>query len=149
MQRIKIDLPNKFIFSTEIPLRISDINYGGHLGNDSVLSILQEARIRFLSKYNFSEKNVDGFGIIMVDAAVQYKSQGFYGDVLIIELGLDNFSRIGWDFIYRVTNKETTKEIVRAKTGIAFIDYQNNQLVSVPQKFNELIDKLTSQISNR
>ena len=149
MQRIKIDLPEKFIYSTEISVRISDINYGGHLGNDSVLSILQEARIRFLSKYNFSEKNVDGFGIIMIDAAVQYKSQGFYGDVLIIELGVDSFSRVSCDFVYRVTNKETAKEIARAKTGIAFFDYQNNKLVSVPQKFNELIDKLTSQISNR
>lgn len=142
MQRIKIDLPEKCIFSTEIPLQISDINYGGHLGNDSVLSILQEARIRFLTKYNFSEKNVGGLGIIMIDAAIQYISQGFYGDVLIIELGIDNFSRIGCDFIYRVANKETGKEIARAKTGIAFYDYENKKMSSIPKIFLELLNQL-------
>ncbi|MCU0364969.1 MAG: hypothetical protein MUE93_04775 [Ignavibacteriaceae bacterium] len=41
MPRIKIETPDKFIFSTEIPIRITDINYGGHLGNDSLLSIIQ------------------------------------------------------------------------------------------------------------
>ena len=55
MARIKIELPEKFIFSTEIPLRISDINYGGHLGNDAVLSIAHEARIRFFNKHGFKE----------------------------------------------------------------------------------------------
>lgn len=39
MIRVKIELPEKFIIVTEIPLKISDINYRGHLGNDSVLSI--------------------------------------------------------------------------------------------------------------
>jgi len=54
--RIKLELPEIMVFSTEIPVRITDINYGGHLGNDSILSIVQEARVRFLNKYNYSEK---------------------------------------------------------------------------------------------
>ncbi len=37
MARINIELPDKFIYSTEIPIRITDINYGGHLAHDSVL----------------------------------------------------------------------------------------------------------------
>jgi acyl-CoA thioesterase FadM len=87
MSRVKVDLPDKFIFITEIPVRITDINYGGHLGNDSVLSIVHEARLQFLSNMSFSEKDVDGKGIIMVDAAVQYISEGFYGDILKIDWG--------------------------------------------------------------
>ena len=45
MSRIKIPLPEKKDFSTEIKLRISDINYGGHMGNDAVLTIVHEARL--------------------------------------------------------------------------------------------------------
>ena len=59
MPRIKLDLPKNFHFTTEIPLRISDINYGGHLGNDSVLSILHESRVRFLMEHGYSEFNVE------------------------------------------------------------------------------------------
>jgi len=34
MQRIKIDLPEFFSFTTPIKIRITDLNYGGHVGND-------------------------------------------------------------------------------------------------------------------
>ena len=77
MPRIKIEIPERFIYKTEIPIRITDINYGGHLGNDSLLSIIHEARVRFLKNLGYSEANVEGSGIIMIDSAIQYKSEGF------------------------------------------------------------------------
>jgi acyl-CoA thioesterase FadM len=145
MSRVKIDLPENFIFITEIPLRISDINYGGHLGNDSVLSIFQEARIRFLKQFGYSEIDIEGTSIIMTDAAVQYKSQGYYGDILIVELTVDDIQKIGCDFYYRATNKLNGKIVAIGKTGIAFFDYKKNKLTSVPDKFIQLIDKLKNQ----
>lgn len=145
MSRVKIEVPKKFIYSTEIPLRISDINYGGHLGNDAVLSIFQEARIRFLNQFGYTEVNIESNSIIMVDAAVQYKSQGFYGDVLLVELTVDDIQRIGCDFIYRALNKKSAKEVARGKTGITFYDYKNNKLVSVPEPFKKIIDELKAK----
>ena len=135
MARIKIELPEKFIFSTEIPLRITDINYGGHLGNDSVLSIAHEARIRFFNEHEFKEKDVGGAGIIMVDAAVQYNAEGFYGDVLIIELGIKDITKAGCDIVYQLTNKENQKSIAIVKTGIVFFDYDERKVVPIPKVF--------------
>lgn len=145
MPRIKIDLPEKFIFKTDIPLRISDINYGGHLGNDSVLSIFQEARIRFLNQFGYSETDIDGSSIIMIDAAIQYKSQGYYGDILSVELTVDDFHKVGCDLFYRATNKLNGNVIAIGKTGIAFFDYQKNKLTSVPEKFVQLIERLKAE----
>lgn len=145
MSRIKIDLPTKFIFSTEIPIRISDVNYGGHLGNDSVLSIFQEARIRFLNQFGYSEIDIDGSSIIMTDAAIQYKSQGYYGDILSVELNVDDFNKFGCDFFYRATNKLKGNVIAIGKTGIAFFDYKKNKLTSVPEIFVQLIEKLKAE----
>lgn len=142
MSRIKIELPEKFIYSTEIPLRISDINYGGHLGNDAVLSIFQETRLRFLNQFGYSEINIEGSSIIMIDAAVQYKSQGFYGDILKVELTVDDLQKIGCDFVYRASNKTTGKEVARGKTGITFYNYKNNKLSHIPEKFRILIEEL-------
>jgi hypothetical protein len=45
-----------------------DINYGGHLGNDAVLSLVHEARVRFLKQQGYTENNIEGAGIIMADA---------------------------------------------------------------------------------
>lgn len=145
MPRIKIDLPEKFIFKTDIPLRISDINYGGHLGNDSVLSIFQEARIRFLNQFGYSETDIDGSSIIMTDAAIQYKSQGYYGDILSVELTVDDFHKVGCDLFYRATNKLNGNVIAIGKTGIAFFDYKKNKLTSVPETFVQLIERLKAE----
>ncbi len=142
MQRIKIDLPDKFIFSTEISVRVPDVNFAGHLGNDSILSMVHEARIRFLKNWGFSEVDTAGAGIIMFDAALQYKSQGYHGDILIFYVAVENFIKNGCDFLFKITNKVNGKEIARAKTGIAFFDYQKNKIVAVPEKFKELVDSL-------
>jgi acyl-CoA thioesterase FadM len=137
MPRIKIPLPDKFIFQTEIPVRINDINYGGHLGNDSVLSICHESRVRFLNSIGFSELDIDGAGIIMIDAAVQYKKEAFHGDILLVKIGISNITKIGCDLIYLLTGDEN--EIAIVKTGIVFYDYATKKTVPVPGVFNERI----------
>ena len=45
MGRVKIKFPAENpLFITTIHVRIGDINYGGHVGNDAILSIIHEAR---------------------------------------------------------------------------------------------------------
>lgn len=135
MARIRIELPPSFHFTTEVPVRIDDINYGGHLGNDTLLSILQEARVRMLATHGWSEMDIDGVGLIMTDAAVMYRSEVFYGDVLTIQIGATDWSRTGCDLLYLVTNRGTGKEVARAKTGITFFNYAERKVVAMPEVF--------------
>ncbi len=137
MARIKIDLPDHFIFETEIPVQISDINYGGHLGNDAILSIAHEARMRFLSTMGYSEKNIENKGIIMGDAAIAFRSEGYYGDVLLISIAVGDFTSSGFDIFYRITSKGDGKEIARVKTGLVFYDYQAKKIAKVPDAFRQ------------
>ncbi len=141
MARIKLDLPEVFEFSFELSVRISDINYGGHLGNDAVLALLNEARIKFLAQHGFTEMDIGGVGLIMANAVIQYKSQAFHNDRLLIEVAVCNVGRHGCDFAYRISNKETGKEIVRSTTGIVFFDYSRNKVAEVPEKFRALFVK--------
>lgn len=135
MARIKLDLPETFPFSTELTVRITDLNYGGHLGNADTLVLLHEARVRFLNSLGYSEVDVEGYGTIMLDAAIQFKSQAFAGDVLVAEVGAGDFSRIGCDIFYRLTNKETGSIVAVAKTGVSIFDYENQKRVSPPEAF--------------
>lgn len=135
--RIKFELPDKFHFSTEIPLRIGDINYNDHLGNDAVLSLVHEARMRFFRKHGWSELDIDGVGIIMADAAIMFKSEAFYGDELIIDVAVSEMSDIGCEILYRLTNKQTGKEIARIKTGIVFFNYTSRKPVRMPEAFRK------------
>ncbi|MBI3005815.1 MAG: thioesterase family protein [Ignavibacteriales bacterium] len=138
MPRAKLELPSKFHFSTEIPVRITDINYNDHLGNDAILSIIHEARVRFYKNYGFKELDVDGPGTIMSDAILVYKSESHYGDVLTVDIAVDDMQKKGFDFLYLITNKDTGKEVARAKTGIVFYDYENKRIVDMPARFRSL-----------
>ena len=135
MARIKLDMPENYIFSTELPVRISDINYGGHLGNDAVLSMVHESRVRFLNSYNYTELDVEGFGIIMTDTAIVYKAEGFHGDHIQIDVAISDFNKYGCDIYYLLSNKKTAVEIAHAKTGIVFFDYDARKVVTVPEAF--------------
>lgn len=143
MARIKIQIPKMFIYQTVIPIRITDINYGGHLGNDSLLSLVHEARVRFLKHLGYSESNVEGNGIIMIDAGIQYKSEGFYGDEIVVEVTVNEFTGLGCDIVYRLTNKESNKEIALAKTGIVFFNYEKRKTAPVPPGFKKKIEAMS------
>ncbi len=139
MARIKIEFPEKYLFETEIIVRISDINYGGHLGNDAVLAIAHEARLRFLSSMGYSEMNIENAAIIMTDAAIVYRNESFYGDVLKIALAIQDITNIGFDILYKLIRTVDNKEIARVKTGIAFFDYESKKIIAIPVVFKAKI----------
>ena len=138
MARIKLDLPEHFPFATELRVRITDVNYSGHMGNDSLLGLLHEARVRFLKHCGFSELNICGIGLIMADSAIVYKSEAFPGERLEIAVTVTDFNSYGCDFVYRVTEKISGREVARAKTGIVFFDYARRVIQHVPPAFREL-----------
>ena len=54
MARISVDLPEHFPFEMEIPIRIGDINYGGHLA-----AVRLESRSSFDLYYRLSDISDD------------------------------------------------------------------------------------------
>ncbi len=135
MARTRLELPPAFSFRTDIPIRIGDINYGGHLGHDAILPIVHEARIRFLRSFGYSELNIDGCAILLTDAVIVYRSEGFYGDVLSVEVAVTDVRSAACDIVFRLTNLQTGKEIARAKTGIVFVDPKASRIVAIPEGF--------------
>jgi acyl-CoA thioesterase FadM len=138
--RVEIDLPERFLFETEIPIRIGDVNYGGHLGNDAVLSIAHEARVRFFAAHGWSELDVGGPGILLADAAVIYRAEGSWGMRLAVAIAAADLRSRGLDLLYRLTDGATGREIARVKTGILFFDYAARKVVSMPPAFREVVE---------
>lgn len=141
MARITLDLPDTFVFTTEIPVTINMINYGGHVGNDAILSVAHEARIRMLVEQGFKELDIDGLGLIMTDTAIVYKAESFHGDILKISVGLRDFNKYGCDIVYHITTVADDKEIARVKTGIVFFDYTCRKVSEIPPVFKSVFCK--------
>ncbi|MFP5040470.1 acyl-CoA thioesterase [Parasediminibacterium sp. JCM 36343] len=143
MERIKLNLPTTFSFSTLIPIRITDVNYGGHVGNDSFLSLIHEARLQFLASFGYSEMDVAGVGLIMSDVALEFKKEMAYGDTVKISVAATGFDRIGFDIFYllELVQGDTLTLAGKAKTGMMCFDYATKKRASMPA---EAIAKLTT-----
>lgn len=135
MSRIKIELPEQFYFSTAIPIRITDLNYGGHVGNDTVLTLIHEARVQFLKQYGYEELSFEGVSLIMSDAAIEFKAELFYGDIVTAYVIAAHPIRVGFDVFYKLMKNDTVVAI--AKTGMVCYNYSTKKVVSVPAKAKE------------
>src|SRR5215204_6844433 len=115
MARIKLELPAYFSFSTFIPIRITDLNYGNHLGNDAVLSILHEARMQYLQSIGYTELSFAGLGLIMSDVAIEFKAEAFYGETLKSYITAGEVTKVGFDVFYKLVKGEKESLVAIAK----------------------------------
>lgn len=134
MARVKLNMPAKSIAEILVPVRITDINYGNHLGNDALISIIHEARAQWLKRSGYTELNIEHTGTIMNDLAVEYKNQSFYGDELKVILSVGDISSVSFELYYHIFNQHNL-EIAKAKTGLVFYDYTSKKVVAIPEKF--------------
>ncbi len=122
MARIQFELPEQFLFSTDIPIYISHVNQGGHLDNAQLLSLVSEARLRFFRWLGYrGELDIEGLSIVVGDMLAQYKSEAFYGETLQIDMVPDDFNKYGFDLVFRLTDKQSGREVARGKTGVVFV----------------------------
>ena len=143
MARNKIDLPEHFSFTTEIPVRITDLNYGAHVGNDTILSLIHEARMQWLTSLGYSsELNIEGIGLIMTDASIEFKNELFYGEKISASLAVAGLTKVGFDIYYKLEKGNSSERSVIAlgKTGMLCFDYQKRKITSVPQLFRSKLN---------
>ena len=138
MGRVRLELPEKVDFSTELPVRFSDLNAGAHLAHEKVLQLAEEARMAFIRQLGFTDLSISGKHFIVSDAAVIYRSQAFYGQVLRIDIAVRDFSRKTCDFIHLITDTATGREVARAKVGFVFFDYETQRMTDVPASFKAM-----------
>jgi acyl-CoA thioester hydrolase len=136
MPKTRLVLPERFSFTTQIPVRVTDLNYGGHVGNDSILSLIHEIRVQFLRHHGYEEFKIAGAGLIMTDVAIEFRNELFYGDIIWAAVAAAEFSRVGFELYYKLEKKagDLTISVAFARTGMICYDYPNKKIVSVPKE---------------
>ena len=145
MARIKIDLPGKFPFTANIPVRITDINFGGHVGNDTILSIVHEARAQFFTHCGYTELDFGGTGTIMSDVAIEYKNQTYYGEIILASVATGEITKVAFDLFYKLEKRSAEGKLIPvafAKTWMVCYDYDKKKVTAIPEQAIEKIKGL-------
>ncbi len=142
MARVKLKFPSeKSLFTATISVRIGDINYGNHVGNDAILSIIHEARMQMLGSVGFTELDAGGNSLIMADVMIAYRGESFYGDVLKVQIYADEITAFTLDLLYRITTLRNgvNIDVAHAKTGMVCFDYKERKVVSMNEPLKMLL----------
>ena len=135
MARLQLDFSRQqFCYSTHMTVRSTDINASNHLGNDAMISMISEARARFLFEFGIKEADQQ-HGIIVTDLATMYRAEAHARDQLLFEVGVMDFNRYGGDIIFRITRPADGVLIAMAKSGFVFYDYGQARVVAMPEAF--------------
>ena len=133
MSRVQLEPRASYPFATEIAVRTTDLNYGGHLGNDRLLSLVHEARVAWLANHGWSELDCGGAGLIMGDTAIIYQGEAFAGDVLRFEVAAGDPTRAGFRLFYRVTRPSDGAAIALVENGMVCFDYGKRRIARLPE----------------
>jgi acyl-CoA thioesterase FadM len=132
MPRLKLQALASYRFTCTQVVRTTDLNYGGHLGNDRLLSLVHEARVAFLAHHGLSELDFAGVSLIMADAAVVYQAEAHAGDRLVFAVEAAEPTRSGFRIFYRVTGEADGQAIALVENGMACFDYHLKKIAPLP-----------------
>ena len=138
-----------FKFSTEIEVRISDINYGGHLGNDRYLSLFQEARLQYLKQFGFSEISIgDNTSLIMSQSHINFKAEAFWGDRLKILVRISSIKATRFIFDYLILDSQKGERVIATGyTEMVGFDYQERKVKRLPTEFLQVIKEYEPSVA--
>lgn len=134
MNQWKLSFHEPAVFTCVLDVRVSDLNYGNHVGNDRIVGLMHEARMQFLRAFGYTELNIEGVGLILRDLSVVLKKEMFYGDHLLVELSIPEWSSTGFRVEYRFTRIDDDQRVITAlaHTTMVCYDYEKRKPVRVP-----------------
>lgn len=137
MARLALEFPeHQYCYTTQLTVRVTDINAANHLGNDSMISMISEARARFLFDFGIAEIQGEHTGIIVTDLATTYRAEAHARDRLLFEVGVMDFNKYGGDIMFRITRPADGTAIAMAKSGFVFFDYASKKVIPMSEAFH-------------
>ena len=133
-------------FKTQLTVRVTDINYGGHLGNDSFYSFFHEVRIRYFRELGLSEGDIgEGVSLTQSEGHIEYKAEAFLGDVLLATVFIDQITRTRFRINYEFFRQSDGKLIGTGYAVLAAFDYNVRKPQKLPDSFVEKINAYQKQ----
>lgn len=112
------------------------------MGNERILVWADQIRNEFLKSLGWDEKVVMGeAGVIVANHTIVYQSEGFLGDKILIEVGIDFLTEFSFDIVIRTRKENSERNFIVLRTGIVCFDYVKREIHPIPERFFTQLQK--------
>ncbi|WP_249975740.1 acyl-CoA thioesterase [Vreelandella olivaria] len=140
MERVTLDFPAEAVIHRHpLTVRVTDMNYGRHLGHDTLVSLLHEARAQAFAALDLPEWDMQGYPSVVADLAVQYQHEARWPDALIIETAVPQPQGKALTVYQRIRNPDTDKVVATARVNQLLLDFTTGRPAEVPEKVKQAL----------
>lgn len=129
----------QLLYTATENVRISDLNYGNHLGHTQLADLLHNIRALYLKNYGLTELNCYGAGMILLNITLECYSQCYFNDKLELNLYLNSVKGAKIEFSYVVKNLSNNKIVAHAITTMGFLDKEKMTPIKPPKELTNLM----------
>lgn len=133
MSRVQVEFPVEALVHRHVlSVRITDMNHGRHLGHDTLVSLLHEARVAAFSALGFNEWDIEGHASVVADLAIQYLAEARWPDTLSVETAIPAAEGKALVVYHRVSHQSDLRTVARARVTLLLLDSRSGRPVSIP-----------------
>jgi acyl-CoA thioesterase FadM len=135
MPRLKLKPLPRYRYECRLTVRVADVNYGGHLGNNALAGLLHQARLELFRAWSLKENDLgDGHtGLIQTDLAVVLAAEAFLHDELTVRTDFIEVRPVSFRMAHEVCRGDT--RVALAELGFAGFDYAARRSALLPAVF--------------
>lgn len=135
MEKVHIRIPEKVQYSTQFRIAPDDINEANHMGNERILLHANRIRYEFFHAVNILPEA--GHGLIIANHGIQYRSEGFSGDTIHVEVSTAQPTECSFDLVMHFI-KSDGKSLAVLRSGLIYFDYGQRKIRPMPDVFRTL-----------
>jgi acyl-CoA thioester hydrolase len=140
MQRLRLDPPTAIHHSVDLRVRVTDINYGRHLGHMELIGLVHEARMRFFEGLGAREFDVDGLSLVVTELQATYAGEALHGQTVRIDTQVVATGRSAASFRTQLADAASGRSVAVVHVGAVFVERAAGKVRPLPATIRRLTE---------
>ncbi|MGI8783214.1 MAG: acyl-CoA thioesterase [Acidobacteriota bacterium] len=125
----------KWPFMIRIEVRFRDLDAMGHVNNAVYLTYFETARSAYYRRLTGKKlKALEEFDFILAEVTCSFRSSAYFGETLLVSLGVTEIGTRSFVFEYEVTEEDSNRLVATGRSVQVMYDYAAKKTKPIPSE---------------
>lgn len=133
----------KWPFMIRVEVRFRDLDAMGHVNNAVYLTYFETARSAYYRRLTGKKlKALEEFDFILAEVTCSFRSSAYFGETLVVSLGVTEVGTRSFVFDYEVTEEDSNRLVATGRSVQVMYDYAAKKTKPIPPELREKMVEL-------